>query len=200
MNVVELVADPSECASDQRCRFGNRVDGHAVYCHNDRWTDSPRKCRRTWYTGGKTKDEDCPGFEKNLEFKGTLNPTPITAPLCTKCKGRRVIGTDRKQVETCPHCCGDGAEPSAIPLSQYEQDTLELGDLGGHGNCHFVRVATTNKERDSIAKLDELSLVQIRSVTFAPARASVFLLEPTGKGTAVMKANWKANKPKREKS
>lgn len=64
LNVVELLAD-DDCAFDQPCRFGHRVEDHAVYCHNERWVDAPRKCRRTWYTGGKVRDEDCPGYEPN---------------------------------------------------------------------------------------------------------------------------------------
>lgn len=46
----------------QPCRFGFLVAGHSVYCHNDTWLYAPRKCRRTWYTGGEERDEDCPGF------------------------------------------------------------------------------------------------------------------------------------------
>lgn len=65
MNLVELIAEDDETAFDQPCEHGNRVDGHAVYCHNTEWTDAPRKCRRTWYTGGKVRDEDCPGFAPN---------------------------------------------------------------------------------------------------------------------------------------
>lgn len=61
VNVVEMLSD-EDGGFDQPCRFGNRVGEHAVYCHNDAWVDSPRKCRRTWYTGGKVRDEDCPGF------------------------------------------------------------------------------------------------------------------------------------------
>ena len=66
MNLVELVAD-GDCAFDQSCRFGHRVEGHAVYCHNSTWAAAPRKCRRTWYTGGRMRDEDCPGYEPNSE-------------------------------------------------------------------------------------------------------------------------------------
>lgn len=62
-NMVELFAAGEDCAFDQPCRFGHRVEDHAVYCHNQTWVDAPRKCRRTWYTGGKVRDEDCPGFE-----------------------------------------------------------------------------------------------------------------------------------------
>lgn len=67
-NLVELVSD-EDGGFDQPCMFGNRVEGHAVYCHNSKWLYSPRKCRRTWYTGGKTRDEDCEGFCPNPHFK-----------------------------------------------------------------------------------------------------------------------------------
>lgn len=61
-NIVELI-EGSEC--NQPCKHGHLVEGHAVYCHNDAWKDAPRKCRRTWYTGGEVRDEDCPGFARN---------------------------------------------------------------------------------------------------------------------------------------
>ena len=69
-NLVEMVADPEECAYDQKCKYGHRVESHAVYCHNMLWRDAPRKCRQTWYWGGTdnevgNKDEDCVGFELN---------------------------------------------------------------------------------------------------------------------------------------
>ena len=71
INLVEMVEDPDECAFDQPCRFGHRVEGHAVYCHNESWAGAPRKCRRTWYTGGETKDEDCEGYEPNPDYEQT---------------------------------------------------------------------------------------------------------------------------------
>ncbi len=61
VNIVEIAAD-GPCAFDQPCRFGYRVETHAVYCHNERWLYSPRKCRRSWYTGGEVSDENCPGY------------------------------------------------------------------------------------------------------------------------------------------
>lgn len=64
-NLNERVADPKDCAYDQPCIYGHRVEYHAVYCHNNAWDDAPRKCRRTWYTGGAVRDEDCPGFRPN---------------------------------------------------------------------------------------------------------------------------------------
>jgi len=69
-NVVEILAEPRACGFDQPCAFGHRVEEHAVYCHNEQWVDAPRKCRRTWYTGGKRRDEDCPGFEPNPRSVG----------------------------------------------------------------------------------------------------------------------------------
>lgn len=65
MNLVELLTGEEDSAFDQPCRFGHRVDGHAVYCHNEDWLYAPRKCRRTWYTGGEVRDEDCRGFQPN---------------------------------------------------------------------------------------------------------------------------------------
>ena len=65
-NVVELMTDGEDGGGfNQPCAFGCLSPGHAVYCHNDAWPDGPRKCRRTWYTGGETRDEDCPGFVAN---------------------------------------------------------------------------------------------------------------------------------------
>lgn len=63
INIVEMIEDGE---FNQSCKHGNLVDGHAVYCHNDKWKEAPRKCRNTWYTGGESRDEDCPGFEPNL--------------------------------------------------------------------------------------------------------------------------------------
>lgn len=65
-NVVEFMDD--EQAWDQPCVYGNRCSSHAVYCHNDGWLYSPRKCQRTWYTSGVVRDEDCPGFTPNPQF------------------------------------------------------------------------------------------------------------------------------------
>lgn len=61
-NLVEMIEDGQR---NQPCAHGNLIDGHAVYCHNDEWKEAPRKCRRTWYTGGEVRDEDCPGFKAN---------------------------------------------------------------------------------------------------------------------------------------
>lgn len=62
-NLVEMIAgDEDDCAFDQPCAFGHRVNGHAVYCHNDGWPDSPRKCHRN---RDDYRHEDCPGFVAN---------------------------------------------------------------------------------------------------------------------------------------
>lgn len=59
---VELLDDSDGSGFNQPCRFGYLVEGHSVYCHNERWLYAPRKCRRTWYTNGERRDEDCPGY------------------------------------------------------------------------------------------------------------------------------------------
>jgi hypothetical protein len=68
-NIVELAPDAEgedDCAFDQRCCFGHRVEHHAVYCHNEAWPDSPRKCRRN---RDDYRHEDCPGFVANPDFR-----------------------------------------------------------------------------------------------------------------------------------
>lgn len=65
INLAELAFGDDDEGWNQACRWGHLVEGHAVYCHcpEERWPDSPRKCFRTWATGGQTRDEDCEGFE-----------------------------------------------------------------------------------------------------------------------------------------
>jgi hypothetical protein len=194
-NIVELAtADSDNSAFDQPCRFGHRVEGHAVYCHNDKWDDSPRKCRRSWYTNGRVKDEDCAGFEANPEFKGKLQETPLVEPICDKCHGAKRVATDQGKTETCPLCIGLGSQPKAMVLSDFEQNILELGtthsgrhDTAGHP---FLGIAETDAERSSIESLCQLDLIVLRSVSFV-GDASAYLLENTMKGEAVMRANWK---------
>ena len=101
-NIVELAAscEGDETAFDQPCKFGHRVDDHAVYCHNNNWEDSPRKCRRTWFTGGEIKDEDCPGFEANPLFTAQLCPTTQTAPLCSICNGKRRVSVTEDMINS----------------------------------------------------------------------------------------------------
>jgi hypothetical protein len=68
MNIVEMLDDTS--CFNQKCKFGNLVEGHAVYCHSEH-PRAPRKCRHTWYFGEKEaeklklRDEDCPYYEPN---------------------------------------------------------------------------------------------------------------------------------------
>ena len=62
-NIAELMTDDEDDGGfDQPCAFGNRVSGHAVYCHNEGWPNSPRKCRRD---RKDFRHEDCPGFVAN---------------------------------------------------------------------------------------------------------------------------------------
>mgnify|MGYP000160791946 FL=1 len=70
-NLVETFMDDEDSAFDQPCRFGHRVGGHSVYCHNSHWPNAPRKCHRSWYTGGEFKDEDCAGYAPNPNRKST---------------------------------------------------------------------------------------------------------------------------------
>lgn len=66
-NIVEVItAGDDDCAFDQPCHFGHRVEHHAVYCHNDAWPDGPRKCRRN---RDDFLHEDCPGFVSNAGAK-----------------------------------------------------------------------------------------------------------------------------------
>ena len=57
-----MLADEDDCAWDQECAYGHRVEQHAVYCHNPD-PDMPRKCRMGWYTGGRRPDNMCIGFK-----------------------------------------------------------------------------------------------------------------------------------------
>lgn len=66
-NLVEMFAEESEQYFNQKCKFGNLVKGHAVYCHSEN-PNAPRKCTRTWYTGGQVNDEDCQFYEPNPNF------------------------------------------------------------------------------------------------------------------------------------
>ena len=71
INLVEMVAGDDEQSFNQKCKYGNLVDGHAVYCHNES-PEAPRKCRHTWYYGKNEKgcqDEDCPLFEANPNYR-----------------------------------------------------------------------------------------------------------------------------------
>jgi len=73
VNLVELMwGDEPGSGFNQRCKYGYLVAGHSVYCHNDEWENSPRKCRRSWYYGGtepEYTDENCPGYKPNPEYQ-----------------------------------------------------------------------------------------------------------------------------------
>lgn len=61
MNLVETFEKPN---FNQSCVYGNLIEGHAVYCHCKN-INAPRKCKRTWYTKGIIKDEDCQFYKPN---------------------------------------------------------------------------------------------------------------------------------------
>ena len=61
MNLVETFEKPN---FNQSCAYGNLIEGHAVYCHCKN-INAPRKCKRTWYTKGIIKDEDCQFYKPN---------------------------------------------------------------------------------------------------------------------------------------
>lgn len=69
VNLVEMIADQDECAWDQPCAFGYRVEQHAVYCHNETWLYAPRKCRRhkgaSIWSDDPWPHEECPGYKAN---------------------------------------------------------------------------------------------------------------------------------------
>jgi hypothetical protein len=70
-NVVSaLCADDDEVVYDCPCLWAQRVKNHAVYCENEGWLYSPRKCRRgpgAW--GGDPPQETCPGFKPNTRLQ-----------------------------------------------------------------------------------------------------------------------------------
>jgi len=53
-NLVELLEEPKPSG----CKFGNLVEGHAIYCHHE---DGPRKCNQ--FRRGDPL-EDCELFVK----------------------------------------------------------------------------------------------------------------------------------------
>jgi len=61
-----------DCAFDQPCKFGYRVESHSVYCDSE--TSGYRKCHQSWYHGravsiiDKCADEDCKYFKANPEY------------------------------------------------------------------------------------------------------------------------------------
>lgn len=66
-NIVEMMQDDdADCAFDQPCKWGHRVEGHAVYCHNPTWLYAPSKCRRgkSW-SDDEWPHEGCAGFSPN---------------------------------------------------------------------------------------------------------------------------------------
>jgi len=63
--IMGLISE--DCEFDQPCHWGLRIEGHAVYCENEDWEGSPRKCKHSWYFGkdSEYKDETCKGYKPN---------------------------------------------------------------------------------------------------------------------------------------
>ena len=198
VNIVEVLASEGDCAFDQPCKFGHRVEDHAVYCHNEAWYDHPRKCHRSWYTGGERKDEDCPGFSLNPAYAGPLSPSALTGAPCGACNGLKLKQTENGRSETCRRCMGSGSEPILIPLSAEAIDVLERGlqHSGKHPGFYepFIVVARNEKEKSAVYILDGAQLIHIRSMTFSSD--IVFLAELTQKGEAVLLLAWAARSQK----
>lgn len=65
-NIIESLSD--DCAYDQPCIYGLRVEQHAVYCHNEAWLYAPKKCHRSIEKTDKRYYTNCPGFKSNPKF------------------------------------------------------------------------------------------------------------------------------------
>ena len=76
-NVVEMIAD-EDCAFDQPCAHGYRVEQHAIYCHNTTWLYAPSKCTFCSKTGerheGCVPHAECPGYKQNEQGGQDGNP------------------------------------------------------------------------------------------------------------------------------
>jgi hypothetical protein len=194
-NIVELVADADDCAFDQRCKFGHRVEGHAVYCHNDAWVDGPRKCRRSWYTNGQTRDEDCPGFQPNDAFTGRLDTPVLTAPLCQVCGGAKLVQEDprKETVATCDRCQGTGQEPERMELAKWEVYVLEscIGSEFTHPFDHHTAILSGEPFRlkDFPTRLLDDDLLEMRSFE-CDGPAMIHTVRLTRKGYAVLQQHW----------
>lgn len=73
INLVEFLADPSDCAFDQPCIHGHRVEGHSVYCHHP--AGVARKCIYR-FSGVRADYEqnECGGFEPNPHYSWETAP------------------------------------------------------------------------------------------------------------------------------
>lgn len=197
-NIVEAVTE-DDCAWDQRCKFGHRVEGHAVYCHNDAWVDGPRKCRRTWYTNGEVKDEDCPGFQPNEKFRGELQPSILRGAPCPTCGGIKLTKADpaKRTVETCDMCQGTGEAPERIELATLEIDVLErcIGATFTHPFDHDTAILSGEpfQPKEFPRRLLDEGLLDLRSVGW-DGPATIHTVRLTRKGYAVLHQNWNQRK------
>jgi len=65
---LQAYENGDDCAWDQPCKYGHRVNDCAVYCHHPTWKAAPIKCYRTWWSDGEIMDEDCPGYVPNPNY------------------------------------------------------------------------------------------------------------------------------------
>lgn len=191
INPVELMANQEDCAFDQPCIFGNRVEGHAVYCHNEKWFESPRKCRRTWYTGGKDPDEACTGYEPNPDFAGA-HAVVVTEPKCPTCSGTR--RTSGERYGSCFDCDGTGVVLAPVDLDEHLLRAVESAHSSStHRDYVQVLVTQDSSESEAIEKSVEAGLIDIRSVSWKD-NVTGYLVKLTGLGMASLRAAWKKNK------
>lgn len=104
IDIAKIVTTSSEGAYyDQPCRFGCRAGDHAVYCESER-AGMPRKCRRTWYTGGAIRDQDCPGYEPNPEYREEAASSSISDAMARISEILQNL-TGENPVVTCSDIC-----------------------------------------------------------------------------------------------
>ncbi len=196
-NIVEAIAGSDECAFNQRCKFGHLVTDHAVYCHNDAWVDGPRKCRRSWYTNGKVRDEDCPGFQPNEAFIGQLAPVELHAPLCSECHGVKLVTDDpiRKTVSTCDLCQGTGEQPAPMELAKWEVYVLEscvgaVTSRPGFDEYFAIPSGAPFRLKEFPLRLLDDGLLELRSIGW-DGPLTLHTVRLTRKGYAALKIEWK---------
>ncbi len=81
---------------------------------------------------------------------------------------------------------------SEVSLTEYEQDTLELGcgysESRNAQHEYYVQVARNKSEKDAIGNLYNMKLIEIRSISTTSGEDMVFLIRLTGKGDAVVRS------------
>jgi hypothetical protein len=99
-----------DCAFDQPCKFGYRVESHSVYCDNEK--SGYRKCHASWYHGraisiiDKCADEDCKYFKPNPNFIEDKDELAKEVTATLKDRKKRQDWHNKKVAEgwLCPKC------------------------------------------------------------------------------------------------